>query len=188
MRSPLNSSCNQHRLLFSTSARSSINKHVHRDICYEIVMRVRKLTSKFKQDLNWDQFSNELGSLCDIAVDALQQSDMWLLSPDLSESSSSKSSKSSRQQQKRKAPTEQRHQPAGPDEQAFGAGRGMKSCEDAPRLSRPKGRSLGDLSQEWGIPKDIDPAEYYSEQESSIKSMLLEDFKKWYYSSNIADA
>ena len=27
-------------------------KHVHRDICYEIVMRVRKLTSKFEQDLN----------------------------------------------------------------------------------------------------------------------------------------
>ena len=49
----------------------NLKKHVHRDICYEIVMRVRKLTSKFKQDLNWDQFSNELGNLCDIAVDAL---------------------------------------------------------------------------------------------------------------------
>ena len=36
------------------------------------------------------------------------------------------------------------------------------------------------------MPKDIDPAEYYSEQESAIKSMLLEDFKKWYYSSSIA--
>ena len=38
------------------------------------------------------------------------------------------------------------------------------------------------------MPKDIDSAEYYSEQESAIKSMLPEDFKKWYYSSNIAEA
>ena len=38
------------------------------------------------------------------------------------------------------------------------------------------------------MPKDIDSAEYYSEQESAIKSMLPEDFKKWYYSSNIAAA
>ena len=46
-------------------------KHVHRDICYEIVNRVRKLTSKFEQDLNWDVFSEELGDLMDTAVDAL---------------------------------------------------------------------------------------------------------------------
>ena len=35
---------------------------------------------------------------------------------------------------------------------------------------------------------DIDSVEYYSEQESAIRSMLPEDFKKWYNSSNIADA
>ena len=46
-------------------------KHVHRDICYEIILRVRSLTSKFEEDLNWDQFSIRLGSLLDLADDAL---------------------------------------------------------------------------------------------------------------------
>ena len=46
-------------------------KHVHRDICYEIILRVRSLTSKFEEDLNWDQFSNRIGDLLDLAADAL---------------------------------------------------------------------------------------------------------------------
>jgi hypothetical protein len=118
-------------------------KHVHRDICYEIVNRVRKLTSKFEQDLNWDVFSDKLADLMDKAVDALNRDDWRILSSNSSDSSSSKSSK---QEQKRKAPAEQRHQPTGPDERAFGLGRGKRSHEDAPRPSRPTGRSLDDLS------------------------------------------
>ena len=59
---------------------------------------------------------------------------------------------------------------------------------EAPQLSRPKGRSLGGLAEEWGIPLDIDPAEYHIKQESAIKSKLLKDFKRWYNSSNIAEA
>ena len=94
-------------------------KHVHRDICYEIVNRVRKLTSKFEQDLDWDGFSDELGDLMDKAVDALRRDNWRILSSNSSDSSSSKSSK---QKQKRKAPAEPKHQPAGPDERAFGAG------------------------------------------------------------------
>ena len=60
--------------------------------------------------------------------------------------------------------------------------------DGAPRPSRPKGRSLGGLAEEWGIPPDIDPAEYHIEQESAIKSKLLKDFKRWYNSTNIAEA
>jgi hypothetical protein len=61
-------------------------KHVHQDICYEIIQRARSLTSKFEEDLNWDQFSIGLGSLLDLADDALRVSDIRLLSPDLPES------------------------------------------------------------------------------------------------------
>ena len=60
--------------------------------------------------------------------------------------------------------------------------------DEAPRPSRPKGRSLGGLAEEWGIPPDIDPAEYHIEQESAIKSKLPKDFKRWYNSTNIAEA
>ena len=44
------------------------------------------------------------------------------------------------------------------------------------------------MSSDWGIPEDIDPAEYHIEQESMIKSKLPKDFKRWYNSSNIAEA
>jgi len=44
------------------------------------------------------------------------------------------------------------------------------------------------LAEEWGIPPDIDPAEYHIEQESAIKSKLPKDFKRWYNSTNIAEA
>ena len=130
-------------------------KQVHQDICYEIILRARSVTSKFEEDLNWDQFSNRIGDLLDLAADALRVSDIRLLSPDLPESDdgASVSSKSTKRKQKRKAPTDHRRQPAGPDDQAFGAGRGTKSREEAPRPSRPKGRSLGDLSRRVGHPR-----------------------------------
>ena len=61
-------------------------------------------------------------------------------------------------------------------------------CNEAPQPGRPKGRSLGGLAEEWGIPLDINPAEYHIEQESVIKSKLPKDFKRWYNSTNIAEA
>ena len=62
------------------------------------------------------------------------------------------------------------------------------SHNEAPWLNRPNGRSLGDVANKWGIPADIDPVEYHIEQESAIKSKLPKDFKRWYNSSNIAEA
>jgi hypothetical protein len=59
---------------------------------------------------------------------------------------------------------------------------------DQPRLGRPTGRSLCDLAQQWNVPVDINAVDYYQEQVSAIKSMLPEDFKRWYHSSNIAEA
>ena len=99
-------------------------KKVHQDICYEIIQRARKVTAKFEEDLDWDQFSNKIGDLLDLAADALRVSDIRLLSPDLPQSNdgASVSSKSTQRKQKQKAPTDRQRQPAGPNDQAFGAG------------------------------------------------------------------
>ena len=93
-------------------------KQIHKDICCRIVNEVRKLTAKFKQNLDWDEFSNELGDLMEKAVDALDDNNKRSLS---SKSSDSSSSKSSTQKHKKTQPEQQRR-PAGPDERAFGAG------------------------------------------------------------------
>ena len=99
-------------------------KQVHQDICYEIILRARNVISKFEEDLNWDQFSNKIADLLDLAADALKVSDIRLLSPDLpqSDDGASVSSKSTKGKQKQKAQPDRQRQPAGPNNQAFGAG------------------------------------------------------------------
>ena len=84
-------------------------KQVHQDICYEIILRARSVTAKFEEDLDWDQFSNKIGDLLDLAADALRVSDIRLLSPDLpqSDDGASVSSKSTKGKQKQKASTDQ---------------------------------------------------------------------------------
>ena len=163
-------------------------KKVHQDIYYEIILRTRRVTAKFEEDLDWDQFSRKIGDLLDLAADALKVSDIWLLSPDLPQSDDGASVSSKSTKGKQKAQPDRQRQPAGPDGQAFGAGRGTMPHDEAPWLSRPKGRSLGGLAEEWGIPPDINPAEYHIEQESAIKSKLPKDFKRWYNSTNITEA
>ena len=92
-------------------------KQIHKEICMEIVRAVNKLTAKFEQHLNWDQFSEELAELMEKSVDALNENKSSLSS----KSSDSSGTKSSTQKQK-KTQAEQQHRPAGPDERAFGAG------------------------------------------------------------------
>ncbi len=80
-------------------------KKVHQDICYEIIKRTQRATDKFEEDLDWDQFSRKIGDLLDLAVDALEVSNIQLLSPDLlqSDDGASVSSKSEKGKQRQKA-------------------------------------------------------------------------------------
>ena len=48
-----------------------LSKQIHKEICGEIVSEVDRLNARFKQDLNWEQFSADLGDLMERSVDAL---------------------------------------------------------------------------------------------------------------------
>ena len=93
-------------------------KKVHQDICYEIILRTRRVTEKFEEDHDWDQFSSKIEDMLDLAADALKMSDIRLLSPNAlkmsdtrllspdlpqSDDGASVSSKSTKGKQKQKA-------------------------------------------------------------------------------------
>ena len=89
----------------------------HKEHCYEIVREVRKVTSKFEEDLDWNWFEEEMTHLMENAAELLGENKG---SPS-SKSSDTSSIKSSKQEEK-KAQAEKQRQPAGPDRPAFGLG------------------------------------------------------------------
>ena len=81
-----------------------LSKQIHKEICREIVSEVNRLNVRFEQDLNWEQFSAELGDLMERSVDALNANK----GSRSSKSSDKGSTKSSKQKQK-KTQAEQQH-------------------------------------------------------------------------------
>ena len=82
-------------------------------------------------------------------------------------------------------------QPAGPQRQAFRAGRGVPTPEERAqtRPNRPQGRPLGTLTEEWGENfGDVNLTDYDAQTESEMKRLLPDEFKKWYHSSKVKEA
>ena len=89
----------------------------HKELCYEIACEVKKVTSKFEENLDWNWFEEEMTRLMENSAELLHENK----SSPSSKSSDTSSIKSSKQKEK-KAQAEKQRQPAGPDRPAFGLG------------------------------------------------------------------